>query len=219
MLHRIVVIAGLLLVTLHGHAALALSQAVTPDDIAAVMLSTEDLPGFHLAGDGSPAPRENAQLVQRTRVFLADDAGPSGYTLLIEIMTVPTENALCLPYLPGNIAGGAVLGTLNGFRPNFAPLDRFGVGDVDTAATWNDVDGGTNAVQAVAAEVFMRGQVTVYLTYRTTAATIDPGPLAGFAQAQDALLQRAAAAGSPTGLAAITPVPAPSAERPALCGT
>ena len=64
----------------------------------------------------------------------------------------------------------------------------------------------------------MRGQVTVYLNYRTREDSIDPATIAGYARSEDALLLEAAAAGTPIGVLASTPVPPEPGTRPEICG-
>lgn len=196
----------------------ATAQTVTGDDIAPVMISELDVPGFHLIGESSPTPRRpDATNQQRTRIFFADNTSVADYTELIETVTVPTKYAVCLPFFPDNIAGGAVLG-LNQDKPNFQVVGSLGVGDVDIFGTWSDLDAGANVWLTVGTEVFMRGQVTVYLDYRTHADHVDSAEMAQYARAQDDLLLRAAAAGTPIGAIAATPVPPASDPRPAICG-
>jgi hypothetical protein len=194
------------------------AQTVTGDDLAAVMISADAVPGFHVIGDSSPTPRRpTAANEQRTRVFVADGSTVENYTLLSVLITVPTEYAVCLPFFPGNIASGDVLG-LNGDNPNFQEIGSLGVGDVDIFGSWSDLDSGANVWLTVGTEVFIRGQVTVYLNYRTREASIDPATIAGYARAQDELLLAAAAAGTPIGVLASTPVPPQPAIRPEICG-
>jgi hypothetical protein len=194
------------------------AQTVSGDDLAAVMISADAVPGFHVIGDTSPTPRRpTATNEQRTRVFVADGSTAEDYTLLSVIVTVPTPYAVCLPFFPGNIANGDVLG-LNGDKPNFQEIGSLGVGDVDIFGSWSDLDSGANVWLTVGSEVFMRGQVTVYLKYRTHEASIDPGTIASYARAQDELLLAAAAAGTPIGVLASTPVPPQPATRPEICG-
>lgn len=196
----------------------ALAQAVTGDDIAGVMLDGLDLPGFHLLGDGSPPARAEATNEQRTRVFMADGTGAGDYTLLTEIITVPNEGAICLPYLPDNVASGAVLSLNNADMANFQRADPPAAGDVATAATWSDLDAGANTWINLYELVFMRGRVTVYLIYRTHDASADQARIGAYALRQDEKLRAAIDAGSPLGLQASIPVPPRLVERPEICG-
>lgn len=219
-MHRFsAVILGSLLLTLFAltpHSLIA--QTVTPDDIAAVMIDATAVPGYHIAGESSPGPRLGATNDQRTRIFIADDSATAGYSLLTLIITVPNENAICLPFFPGNISSGGVLDALNSDHANYEHLGLLGVGDVETAARWSDLDTGANLWTSVLSVVFMRGRVTVYMTLRTHRDFIDPSEMEPYVRAQDAKLIAAMATDSPVGIAAATPVPPPPADRPAICG-
>ncbi len=195
-----------------------LAQTVTGDDIAAVMLDAQDLPGFRLVGDASPPFRAGETNEQRTRAFIANDTGPSDYTLLTILITVPNENAICLPYLPGNVANGMVLGLLNSDKVNFQRGDPPTIGEVATAASWSELDAGANKWLNIYSLVFMRGQVATYILYRTHAETVDPAVIEDFARRQDEKLIAATTNGSIVGLQAAMPVPPPPAETPAVCG-
>lgn len=195
------------------------AQAVTPDDLAAVMLGPADLPAFVLAGDVSPDPSPGRTSDQRTRFFF-DAAGDGGQVdILTEVLSAPNDNAVCLPYLPGRIANGDVLSLLNSDMANFQLLGPLGVGDVDVAAAWNDLDTGSNTWDAVFSEVFMRGRLSVYLTFRRhSGAPIDPQQIAAYARTQDARLLTAEAEGGAIGALAAAPVPPPPATTPDVCG-
>lgn len=198
----------------------ALAQTVTPDELGEVMLSAADLPGFVMAGDVSPQAVPGRTSDQRTRFFFAASGNGDDTDILTEVLLAPNENDICLPYRPQAIANGDVLSQLNGDRPNFQLLGSLGVGDVDVAASWNDLDAGSNTWSAVFGEVFMRGRVRVYLTFvQHSGAPIDPQQVAGYAQTQDAkLLAAAESADTGVGQLAAEPVPPPPDTPPALCG-
>jgi hypothetical protein len=197
----------------------AQAQVVTPDELGDVMLSPTDLPGFVMAGDVSPDPTPGRTSDQRTRFFF-DASGNGGETdILTEVLLAPTADDVCLPYRPQRIADGEVLSRLNSDAPNFQLLGPLGIGDVDVAASWHDLDAGSNTWDAVFGEVFMHGRLSVYLTFRQhSGAAIDPQQVAGYARAQDAKLTAAAAAGDTgVGQLAAEPVPPTPATPPAPC--
>ncbi len=197
----------------------ALAQDVTPDELGDVMLTAADLPGFVMAGDVSPQPRPGSTSDERTRFFFDTAGGDGAADILTEVLLAPNENDVCLPYRPQAIADGDVLSLLNGDRPNFQQLGALGVGDVDVAASWNDLDAGSNTWNTVFGEVFMRGRIRVYLTFvQQSGAPVDPQQVAGYARAQDAkLLAAAQAGGTGVGELAAESVPPPSNTPPAIC--
>lgn len=188
-------------------------RALTGDDLAPLMLGGGDLPGFRLAGDGSPPPLAGAVREQRTRIFVPTDAADP---LIVLLLSAPLPGAVCLPYLPEAVAAGAVLSALNADRAGFRLLGSLGVGDVDTAATWADFDTGRGAWYSLIESVFMRGQLTVYLTAITYAEPIPSAQLAAWAALADAKLLTADPA-SPAGALATTPVPPPFAAAAEAC--
>jgi len=188
---------------------------VTGDDLAAVMLGQTDLPGFTLTGDGSPPASPADVREQRTRIFVT--AGEPE-TLLLLILSAPHPDAVCLPRVRAGVANGEVLGALNGDKPNFQSLGSLGAGDVDAAAMWSDFDAGRGAWYTVSEDVFMRGELAVYVEAIAYDAPPDGDQLAGWAQLQDAkLLAAAADPASTAGALARTPVPASPADDPAAC--
>jgi hypothetical protein len=190
------------------------AQAVSGDDLAAVMLGADALPRFTLLGDASPPAIPNSVREQHTRVFTAD----GGETLLTLILSAPHPDAVCLPRIRASIADGEVLAALNGDRPNYQTWEALGVGDVDAAASWSDYDTGSGIWFAVNEEVFMRGELVVYLQTISYGTPPDAGTLAGWAALQDEKLLGAAAdpASAAGGLARTQPPALPDAD-PAVC--
>lgn len=193
----------------------ARAQTVTGDDLAVVLLGQDDLPGFTLAGDTSPPATPDEVREQRTRIFTDDaDAG----TLLSLILSAPHADAVCLPQILGSVANGDVLGALNGDKPNYQSLGSLGAGDVDTAAIWNDFDAGRGAWYTVSEDVFMRGELVVYVEVVAYGTPPAADQLAGWARLQDAkLLAATADPASAAGVLARTPVPASPADDPTAC--
>lgn len=194
------------------------AQTVTGDDLAAVMLGADDLPGFTLTGDASPPDVPGSVREQHTRVFIANDASDAGgQTLLTLILSSPHPDAVCLPQIRATIANGDVLAALNGDRPDYQPWGTLGVGDVDWAASWSD-DGVQGARFSVSEDVFMRGELVVYLQTISDGAPPDADTLAGWARLEDEKLLGAAAdpASAAGALAATQPAASP-ADDPAAC--
>jgi len=194
----------------------ATAQSVTADDIGAAMIGDGDVPGFRLAGDATPPSLATATRDQRTRLFVPTDSN-AGTVLLTVFLSVPRSTAVCLPYLPATVASGDVFGALNADKPNFRITEPLGAGDIDATATWDDYDAGRSASYTVLSELFLRGSVSVYITYVTYTHTIDPALLAQIARIEDAKLMAAAAAGTPVGTIAATPIPPLPDSVPPAC--
>ncbi|HZQ36653.1 MAG TPA: hypothetical protein VFD32_12025 [Dehalococcoidia bacterium] len=188
------------------------AQAVGGDDLAAVMLGADDLPSFTLAGDASPPDVPDAVREQHTRVFIAD----GGETTLTLILSAPHPDAVCLPRIRATIANGEVLAALNADRVGYQDWGALGVGEVDWAASWSDTTGDAHIGFTVSEDVFMRGELVVYLQAVSFGTPPAAATLAGWARLQDQrLLDAAADPASAAGALARTEPPAP--EDPTAC--
>ncbi len=190
------------------------AQAVSGDDLAAVMLGADDLPGFALLGDASPPAIPDSVREQHTRVFTAD----GGETLLTLILSAPHADAVCLPRIRAAVADGEVLRALNGDRPGYQDSGAIGAGDVDWAASWSDQNAGDGSWYTVSEDVFMRGELVAYVQATSFGTPPDAGTLAGWARLQDEkLLDAAADPASPAGVLVRTQPPASPDDDPQVC--
>ncbi|MHB8576387.1 MAG: hypothetical protein ACYDCQ_13760 [Dehalococcoidia bacterium] len=213
-MHRFALLMAGLALMLTGLAAAvhpAVAQEISGADLAVGTLSADDLPGFTLAGEAAPDPVAGATREQFTRTLSMLSPADGKLVVLTIVLSAPLSTNPCLPLIPAAIAGGHVFSDLNDTNPNFALFGSVGAGDADSTATWAELDTGINQWTSLYAGAFIRGQLSVYVFYRTYGALPPFAQFADLMLAQDDKLKQAAIAAptSPLALMLTTPVPPP----------
>lgn len=194
-----------LLPRLHGVAA------QTSDQLSALALSPDDVPGFVVASE-DPSP-VGGYAAAFTRVLTATD-GPGSGNAQLTVTLLALADAPSLAAAHAAAASGSLLSDRFGGEGAFQAGGPLGVGDIDTSASWQQT-AGEGSVQDVYGDAFVRGRIVAIVTLATDPAQADPNAIAGYAQQQDAKLQAAALAPAATPAPSATPAasgtPAPSA--------
>lgn len=191
MFRRLLPIAAAALVA--GSSLLSLgaaqAQSAPADTLAAVALSSTDLPGFVQLQDSAPAAGLPGVSAMFVRTFVLAGAGSALIDGLIETeQPLPPGVVVTLfggPTFVQALAGGGVT------VQNFAVLTPLGLGDADQQVAFDLPDQKSDQALHFLADIFVRGRVI--------ALVMDGGPqqpdgaqLAAIAQAQDAKLSAAA---------------------------
>lgn len=193
----------------------AAAQAPISSDLAAVMLSASDVPGFRLLGEASPPDADTPARIERTRFFVSDGAPEPAAPVLLLTLSAPRSNDACTTSFSDAIATGAVLSSLNGGKPAFELYPPLGIGDHDAAASWAELGSHGDGWSQYFGDVFMRGDVSVYLTYHGPAGSVDVEQMAAYAREQDSKLLAAVA--TPSSAVGRLASAAPSAADSTAC--
>jgi hypothetical protein len=212
-LTHIAILAGMLLLAAWP-AHVSLAQTASNAQLAALALSSGDVPGFHLVSEQDvPVQASDPIASAWQRVLAADDvAGTSGAAISVLLMVPKTS--VSTSSLADTVNGGSVFANLSGVT-NVQLTGPIGIGDVDQSATWLQWDPDAATWGTFHADNFLQGRLLVGVIFGSDNDTVGEDQLMHYAQLQQSKLL--AAGPLPASLLAVPQ--APLSPAPALPGT
>jgi hypothetical protein len=167
---------------------LVAAQTSLEDQLAAVLLTETDLPGFQQTLDDTAtfAAMTSSGTVP---AVVRDFASPTGSIVALELIALPEDDATTA-FTPATIGEQTLRDAANalGTQPpsDFALLGPLGLGEDDLAATWTASSASRGTPNAIAADIFLRGHVLGLVLYSVPGTEGDASTLGADAGLQDA---------------------------------